>query len=225
MEVAEEDVRVRVARKRRERMHERLLSATWAAYLQAESGSLTAEDVMKAADVSRGTFYKYFGSIDEAVNVLGRRFADEAVAELRAILQASQWQPAARAALGAQMLMARGVMEAGWGKFVTSADHIYQDSAMHMAVRNTMIDGRRCGDFKFSSTATAVEFGLGVAMEGIRRLAAGHPHPIAYMCEVSAMMLKGLGAGHAAAELASTQTYRWLATVGPERLPWWKTLE
>jgi len=58
-------------------------------------------------------------------------------------------------------------------------------------------------------------------MEGIRRLVAGQPHPRAYMCEVAAMTLKGLGADHEQAEMASAQASRNLAVIGPKHLSWW----
>lgn len=215
-----EDVRVGIARRKRERMRERLLSATLNVFLNDTAGSAIAEDVIKAANVSRGTFYKYFHSVDEAANVLGQRLADDAVRELlRASLETRE--PLERAALGAQMLMARGAVQPGWGSFVTRSDHLSQDSAYAAAVRRTTIDARKKGDFFFNSTRAAVDFQIGAVMEGIRRLVAGQSHPRAYMCEVAAMTLKGLGADHDRAEAASAQASRDLAIIGPEHLSWW----
>ena len=67
-----EDVRVRVARRKRERMRERLLSAALSIFLSDRGGDAAiAEDVMKVAGVSRGTFYKYFNSVEEAADAVG----------------------------------------------------------------------------------------------------------------------------------------------------------
>ena len=35
------------------------------------------DDVVRAAGVSRGAFYWYFDTLDEAIETLGRRMADE----------------------------------------------------------------------------------------------------------------------------------------------------
>ncbi len=216
----DEDVRVGIARRKRERMRERLLSAALEVFLNDENGSAIAEDVIQAAGVSRGTFYKYFNSVEEAASELGQRLADDAVRELlRASLDSRE--PLDRSALGAQMLMARGAVQPGWGSFVTRSDHLSTDSAYAAAVRRTTLEARRWGDFSFNSTKAAVDFQIGAVMEGIRRLVAGQPHPRAYMCEVAAMTLKGLGADHERAELASARASQDLAIIGPEYLSWW----
>ncbi len=214
---------MRVARRRRERMRERLLSAALSIFLSDRGGApAIAEDVIKAAGVSRGTFYKYFTSVEEAANAVGQRLADEAVRELIEAVPDRARTPIERAALGAQMLMSRAVAQPTWGAFVSRSDHLSQDSTYVAAVRRTTLDGRASGDFSFKSTRAAVDFQIGAVMEGIRRLVAGQLHPRAYLCEVAAMTLKGLGADHDRADLASTNASRDLSVLGPRRLPWWR---
>jgi hypothetical protein len=116
--------------------------------------------------------------------------------------------------------MSRAVAQPTWGAFVSRSDHLSQDSTYVAAVRRTTLDGRASGDFRFNSTRAAVDFQIGAVMEGIRRLVAGQPHPRAYLCEVAAMTLKGLGADHDQADLASTDASRDLSVLGPQRLPW-----
>lgn len=215
-----EDVRIGIARRKRERMRERLLSATLEVFLNDDGGQAIAEDVMRAANVSRGTFYKYFNSVDEAASELGRHLADEAVRELVRAMPAAR-PPLDRAALGAQMLMARGAVQPGWGRFVARSDHLSQDSTYVEAVRRTTLEARTRGDFSFKSTKAAVDFQIGAVMEGIRRLVTGQSHPRAYMSEVAAMTLKGLGADHEKAELAAARASQDLAEIGPAHLSWW----
>lgn len=217
----QEDVRVAVARRKREAMRERLLIATSQLILNDPDATAIAEDVIQAANVSRATFYKYFNSVDEVINVLGQRLADETVLQLRASA-ADLGEPLDRAALGAQLLMARGYLQPGWGSFVTRSDHLSLDSNYAAAVRRTTLDARRRGDVRFNSTKAAVDFQIGAVMEGVRRLAAGQPHPRAYMCEVAAMALKGLGADHLRSDRAAAQASRHLAVIGPKHLPWWR---
>lgn len=218
-----EDVRVRVARRKRERMRERLLSAALSIFLSDRGGDAAiAEDVMKAAGVSRGTFYKYFNSVEEAADAVGQRLADEAVRELIRAFSGQKRTPIERAALGAQMLLSRAVVQPAWGGFVSRSGHLSQDSTYAAAVRRTTLDGRASGDFKFKSTKAAVDFQIGAVMEGIRRIVAGQPHPRAYLCEVAAMTLRGLGADHDRSDAACARASRDLSILGPQLLPWWR---
>src|SRR5258708_15717164 len=111
-------------------MRERLISATLSLYLnRRERGPAIAEDVIKAAGVSRGTFYKYFNSVDEAVSAVGQRLADQAVRELIAAVPDKKVGPLAAAPLGAQMLMCRSARQPGWGDLVSRSGHPRKDAA------------------------------------------------------------------------------------------------
>ena len=217
----EEDARVTAARRRRETTREKLLAATLKVFLEDTNKTAIAEDVIQAANVSRATFYKYFNSVDEAATALGQRLADQAVREMRAVAIGMD-DPLDRASLGAQMLMTRGALHPGWGSFVVRSDHLSNDSEYLAAVRRTTLEARRRGDFVFNSTKAAIDFQIGAVMEGIRRLVAGQAHPRAYICEVAAMALKGLGADHHRAELAATRVSLHLTDIGPTQLPWWR---
>src|SRR5260370_10801697 len=202
----DEDVRVRVARQRRERMRERLLSATLSIYLNGrEGGPAIAEDVIKAAGVSRGTFYKYFNSVDEAVSAVGQRLADQAVRELIAAVPDKKVGPLAGAALRAPKLMFRLALQPGWGDFVSRSDHLSKDSAYVAAVRPTTLACRAVGDFKFKSAKAAVDFQIGAVMGAMRRLVAGQSHRREYICEGAAITLKGLALNHGAPQAPPTQ--------------------
>lgn len=215
-----EDVRVRVARRKRERMRERLLAASRSVLLGERGAAAIAEDVIGAAGVSRGTFYKYFASVDEAALAVRQSLADQAAWELDQTLSGRRRDPIDRVALSAQILMSRAVVEPGWGAFASGSEHLGQ--AYASAVRQATLEGRATAQFKFNSTTTAMDFQAGAVAEGIRRLAAGRPHPRAYLCEVAAMILKGLGADCDRAEAASFAASRDLAVLGPLRLPWWR---
>jgi AcrR family transcriptional regulator len=85
---ASEDHRVRVAREKRERMRAQLLDAVLAVYPgQSEGGPAVIDDVIKVANVARGTFYKYFPSLEAAVSELGAKLADEMIAAIAAVYE------------------------------------------------------------------------------------------------------------------------------------------
>src|SRR3546814_8453796 len=79
-----EDFRIRVAADRRETMRARLLYAVLDLYQPGRGGAhLVIDDVIQTAGVSRGTFYKYFESLEEAVDELGERMAAGTIADFR----------------------------------------------------------------------------------------------------------------------------------------------
>jgi AcrR family transcriptional regulator len=84
--VPREDHRVRVAREKRERMRDHLLGAVLAVYPgKPGQGPAVTDDVIRVAKVSRGTFYKYYPSLEEAVAELGAKLAAEMVAAIGAL--------------------------------------------------------------------------------------------------------------------------------------------
>src|ERR1700692_137964 len=78
---ASEDFRVRVAAQKRDRMRARLIAATKDAYVAGGAERTpVVEDVIRQAGVSRGTFYKYFDSLDEILAEIGYAVAGEMLA-------------------------------------------------------------------------------------------------------------------------------------------------
>jgi len=73
------DHRPRVAAERRERMRLRLLSA--AIRISAEKGpaAMTIDDVVAGAEVARGSFYKYFPTVDALVRDVATQIANELI--------------------------------------------------------------------------------------------------------------------------------------------------
>ena len=100
---AVEDHRIRVGRERRERMRHRLLQSV----LQVRSGKggrnlAVIDDVIKDASVSRGTFYKYFDSLDQAESELALQMADEMTTGIMSVYDVLD-DPVLRTATGFQL--------------------------------------------------------------------------------------------------------------------------
>lgn len=70
------DHRQRVAAERRERMRSRLLNSALRLVAAKGVSATSIDDVISAADVSRGTFYKYFASPDALIRELAVEVAD-----------------------------------------------------------------------------------------------------------------------------------------------------
>lgn len=104
-----EDHRPRVAAERRERMRLRLLST--AVRIGAEKGptALTIDDIVVGAEVARGSFYKYFPSIDALLVEVATQIANEIIRLAEPVVQQLQ-DPAERVACGIR-LVSRAAVE------------------------------------------------------------------------------------------------------------------
>lgn len=221
-----EDHRVRVAEQKRERMRERLIDATMAAYLGCESGRHpVVDDVIRLAEVSRGSFYKHFDAIDEVFAEIGRRMAQEMLVSY-VHLAAPLTDGAARIALGPLMALARSAMEPRHAAFITRVDYIeFLASAQPGSnlVALSLQDGRERGALHFDSIDAAVDLVIGPSLEGARRILRTRTLDGAYIRGLAAMVLRGLGVAPADADGAVAQAWQRLADESAS-LHWWQPL-
>lgn len=98
-----QDHRPRVAAERRERMRLRLLSA--AVRIGAEKGpaALTIDDIVVGAEVARGSFYKYFPSIEALMREVATQIANELIRMAEPVVQGFD-DPAERVASGIRLV-------------------------------------------------------------------------------------------------------------------------
>lgn len=219
-----EDFRVRAAAEKRDRMRARLIAATMDAYLDAGSGRPPViDDVIRVAEVSRGTFYKYFDSLDEVLAEIGRRMADEMLSSVERIF-ASVDDAAVRTAAGPLMAMARAAMEPRHGAFIARVDFIDflggQDPRS-LIVKRSLSDGRAQGRLKFDSLDAAIDLVIGVSVEGARRILKTGLLDGAYIRETATLVMLGLGMTRKGAERAVADAWQHLQKSSTE-LHWWK---
>jgi AcrR family transcriptional regulator len=92
-----------VAAERRERMRSRLLASAMRLVAQKGPAATSIDDVISAAEVSRGTFYKYFPSPDALVRELAIAIANELIGMAEPVVQ-SYDDPAERVASGMRLV-------------------------------------------------------------------------------------------------------------------------
>ena len=71
------DHRTSVAARRRAQMEKHLFSVALVLLAEKPPSEISINDVISLADVSRGTFYKYFASLDEVFFALSARLAED----------------------------------------------------------------------------------------------------------------------------------------------------
>jgi len=98
-----QDHRPRVAAERRERMRMRLLIT--AVHIGAQKGpaALTIDDIVVGAEVSRGSFYKYFPSTDALLREVATQIANELIRMAEPVVQGFD-DPAERVASGIRLV-------------------------------------------------------------------------------------------------------------------------
>jgi AcrR family transcriptional regulator len=97
------DHRHRVAAERRERMRGRLLSSALSLVARQGPAATSIDDVISAAQVSRGTFYKYFESPDDLVRALALDVVNELIRMAEPVVLGYS-DPAERVATGMRLV-------------------------------------------------------------------------------------------------------------------------
>ena len=88
--------RVGSAQKKRERMRARTLEATMQVFARISDDAPVIEAVVREAKISRGTFYKYFDSLDTALVATGTEADDRMIDDILSLYdcQTEPWQRA-----------------------------------------------------------------------------------------------------------------------------------
>ncbi len=184
------------------------------------------DDVVRVAGVSRGTFYKYFESLDEILPELGQRMAEEMVATYSQLFGEASGiaDVAVRAAGGPLLTLSRAAMEPARVVFTSKVDFVAyfdRDDLHGMAVTACLREARAAGLMAFASLDAALDFTIGATQAGAQRIVHAPRLDPAYAQQLTAMVLHGLGMPLADAQQAVLTAWQVLMAHSAE-LPWWK---
>lgn len=112
-----QDHRVRVAATRREEMQNSLMFSALVLASDKSIHEIDVDDVIQHAEVSRGSFYKYFPSVQALVPALASQLAHELTAEIDAITHQIP-STATRLVISAKLTMRRLVKAKVLGNFL-----------------------------------------------------------------------------------------------------------
>lgn len=216
-----ENHRVRVAREKRKRMKAHLMHSIIAVCSGRKlTGSTVIEDVVRHANVSRGTFYKYFETLDEAVIEIAFELAEEMTAGIAPVYDVLE-DPVARTATGFQTFLSRSCMDASWGAFIVHLDLLNgEQNKIASKVKGDIRLGVQTGDYSVSSVDTAADLLMGAKHEAIRRIIAGENRS-EYVRGMVKMVLRSFGVPDWRAQEAVEHSFARLCKMAPEHLPWW----
>lgn len=205
---ASPDHRPRVAAQRRESMRARLLDAGLATIVAHGVAGTTIDEIISAAQVSRGTFYKYFDSVTGLASQLAQELAHELGMVLDPLVT-EEPDPALRVAVGSRMMLhfvrqhpiiGGLIVKSGWPDVDES--HLF-----FALVRRDIASGIRLKRFEPMPLDVAVNMVAGVMLGGMQSMVAGAARN--YPEQATLRLLRGLGVSAAeAARLSATRLPR-----------------
>lgn len=188
------------------------------------TGATVIEDVVRHAKVSRGTFYTYFDSLDEAVTQLAFELAEQMTAEISSVYDVLD-DPIMRTATGFQTYLTRAWIDADWGGFLTHLDLMGGENGLVAStVKGDIRLGVETGDYSVVSVDLAADLLMGAKHEAIRRIVSGERDP-AYIRGVTTMVLRSFGVEGNKAAQGVDRAYRRLLAEAPGKLAWWRAIE
>jgi AcrR family transcriptional regulator len=221
-----EDHRIRVAREKRERMRELLFQSVLAVYpgREGNSGGAVIDDVVLHAGVSRGTFYKYFNSLDQAVAELALRLADEMASSIASIHDVLE-EPVMRTSTGFLTFLARALIDPDWGAFIMHIGLLSEENALLSSkIKSDIRQGIEAGDYVLRSVEAAADLLMGAKIQAIRRIVDGE-RKVANILMTAELVLRAFGVAPEVAESSVMRAFERMRSEAPGRLAWWRPLD
>jgi AcrR family transcriptional regulator len=221
-----EDHRVRVARQRRERMRAHLLESVMAVYPEGrvQGGSPTViDDVVRHAGVSRGTFYKYFDSLDQAVEQLGWQLAVEMTGAVGSVYDTLTDAPM-RTATGFQTFLLRAYLDHRWGAFFSHIGLLNGENLMVQYILADIEMGIETGDYAVASPQIAADALIGAKVQAVRRIIS-EGGDIAYIHAMTAMVLRSFGLSPSKSDKVVSKAFALLGAEAPGKISWWRAID
>jgi AcrR family transcriptional regulator len=163
-----------VGRDRSARTRVRIIEA--AAHVFADKGadSPVIDDFIRAASVSRGTFYNHFHTTRELLEATITWLADDVIRSVDPEVDSIQ-DAALRLATALRMYLHWAAADRRWCAFVAKIPQV--GVIAHRRVLRDLRDGQRNGAFTFPHLEVAYDLAVGTGAQAIRRMAESPTSP------------------------------------------------
>mgnify|MGYP000053022987 FL=1 len=221
--VHDEGFRVRVAREKRERMRQRLQNAAIEVFRGASMArSPVVEGVIQAAAVSRGTFYKYYQSLEELLSEIGQQVAGDVLQTYKVLIAGSD-SAATNLLTGPVLSMVHAGMDPARALITARMDffeYFTRENDMKNILANALLKAHSETVVHYDDIDAATDYVVGATLEGMRRMAQLQQVDEAYILSVARMIGRGLDMTPHDADLALEASWQAIhANVA--RLTWW----
>ncbi|MGA7777511.1 MAG: TetR/AcrR family transcriptional regulator [Paraburkholderia sp.] len=147
---------------------------------------------MREAKVSRGTFYKYFDSMEEVLAAIGQELSDQMTTDILPVYDVLH-EPWQRLSVGFRLFMVRAMLDRRWASFVTRVDAWEQNTLVARYIQADLEQGKARGQFSFDRLDVATDFIMGASAYCIQTMRDGVAEPNLYMDAQVGMALTSVG--------------------------------
>ncbi len=188
-----QDHRIRVAASRREEMQNSLMFSALALASEKSIHEIDVDDIINHADVSRGSFYKYFPSVQALIPALADQLAHELTAEIDSLTHQIP-STATRLVVTAKLTMRRLVKAQVLGNFFIQLPWSSQNPEFNVFtnISSDVVLGIKEGLFAKMPASIGCNLLVGSLMGGIHTM-LGKPSLASYENKVLRPALIGLG--------------------------------
>ena len=193
------DHRTRVGRERRARTEGRIVEAALRVFAERGPDAPVIDEFVRAAGVSRGTFYNHFESVEELLHATSAWTTREVVEAIERELSGLEG-PTLRLGVGLRLFFARAQGDPVWCRFVA---RVWKVGGQELPLRD-LTDGIRLGHFRVPSREAAYDLLFGGIREALLRIADGRA-PASFGERMSEICLQALRADPRRIEAALAQ--------------------
>lgn len=191
------DHRPRMAEKKRLLMRTKLLDAAMRVFAEHDGGqSPVIDDVIREAKVSRGTFYRYFDSLDQVLTTLGQELSNQMTTDILPAYDVLD-EPWQRVAVGFRLFLLRAVLDRKWAGFVTRADAWPHHALVAECMAGDLQAGKAAGQLDYGRLDAATDFLMGASAHGIQTILQGVERPHDYIDSCVHMAMTSLACDRA----------------------------
>lgn len=187
------DHRARIAEKKRLLMRTRLLDSTMRVFAEAAGTTPVIDDVIREARVSRGTFYRYFDSLDQVLIALGQDLSNQMTNDIRPLYDILE-EPWQRVSVGFRIFLVRALLDHKWAGFVTRVDVWPHHTLVAECISRDLECGRIAGQLTFQRLDVATNFLMGASAHSIQAILQGVENVNNYMDACVHMAMASVGA-------------------------------
>ena len=181
------DHRTRVGRERRARTESRIVEAALHVFAERGPDAPVIDEFVRAAGVSRGTFYNHFESVEELLHATSAWTTRQVVQSVERDLAGLE-DPTLRLGVGLRLFFARAQRDPLWCRFVA---RVWKIGGQELPVRD-LAEGIRRGHFRVPSREAAFDLLFGGIREALRRLGQGKAPP-SFGEQMTEICLQALG--------------------------------
>ncbi len=194
-----QDHRTRVAAERRARMRRRLIESAMIVFAQRGIGSSVIPEVIAAAGVSQGSFYKYFRTNDDLLAAVSDALSHDMVEMIEGVM-AEVDDPALRVAIAGRLYLHLVRAYPVVARFLSGAGFslVGRKSAIYEHLPRDIREGVKRGTFDEDAASVGLDMATGAALIAVQRIANGKT-PKDYPERIVRTVLKALGVPAASA--------------------------